>query len=111
MSTLADILLSLTAYPLPRRVVDAIALRRGIDPEAAADPEALLSHPCLLAEADTLVWLSQAPAVSQGGQSYSFTDQQRAAFRTRAASLYRQCDVTPPDDVVKAEYGYKGSRL
>ena len=57
------------------------------------------------------MWLSVAPDVSQGGQSYSFTDEQRKQFRNRANSLYDDFGASDEAGTPKPIYGYKGSRL
>lgn len=60
------------------------------------------------AVADVLMWLSNAPDVSQGGQSYSMTDDQRKQLRMRAMAIYQE---TGDDTRKQTIYGYKGSRL
>lgn len=57
------------------------------------------------------MWLSSAPDISQGGQSFSFTDEQRILMRNRAHALqdkYMDVEEALQNNPV---YGYKGSRL
>lgn len=110
MASAAEILRSETMYPVPAAVLQGIAARRGIVLDAEATMETLSSRAFLLARADLLTWLSHAPDVSQGGQSYSFTADQLKLFAQLAESLY--------DDGGEGEsalnttiYGYKGHRL
>ena len=49
--------------------------------------------------------------VSQGGQSYSFTDEQRKALRNQASALYRDLGENDGTGAAKATYGYKGTNL
>ena len=76
-----------------------------------ATAEVLKGKEYNLAVADLLMWLSIAPDVSQGGQSYSFTDEQRRQFRNRAGSLYDDFGAGDEAGTSKPIYGYKGSRL
>lgn len=109
MVTVLDSLLSVSAYPVPLRTLVGAAESRGLDASAEATQEVMLSDKYKLAEADVLMWLSLAPDVSQGGQSYSFSDAQRVQLRNRANALYGECaDET---DKPKPTYGYKGNRL
>lgn len=107
-------LIGLTGYPIPMRTVLTIAIRRGLDIEEQMElgeaTEALVSRPFRLAEADLLMWLYRAPNVSQGGQSYNFTDTQREDFRRRAQAIYDSIGGSS-DRKSNVRYGYKGSRL
>lgn len=109
MATILNALIGITLYPLPNRTVEEIAVRRGVCLTDEATQEKLTSKAYNLAKADVLKWLSFAPDVTQGGQSYSFTDEQRLQFRNQANSLYK--DFAADDNTTKPIYGYKGSRL
>lgn len=110
MPTILDSLKAINAYPIPLRTIDEVAVRRGLTLHAEATQEVLKGGAFGLAKADLLLWLSHAPNVSQGGQSYSFTDEQREDLRTAAYDLY---DAFAEDEADKPKtiYGYKGSRL
>lgn len=54
------------------------------------------------------MWLSQAPNVSQGGQSYTFDNEQRLKFSNAALAIYGDYKE---DNTPKTTFGYKGSRL
>lgn len=108
--TIASAIESITAYPIPQALLTAIALRRGFDPTAEATAEDFTGRSMRLASADLYVWLAEAPNVSQGGQSYSFSDEQRADLRRRARAIYSE--LAPEEEAaVGVVYGYKGSRL
>ncbi len=107
MTTL-EALKGINSYPIPLRTLQEVAERRGLNLEAGATIEVIQSKDYKLAYADLLMWLSFAPQVTQGGQSYAFTDEQRLQFRNRASEIYEECEE---ENAPKARYGYKGSRL
>lgn len=112
METIFDTLKGLSAYPVPPRALWTAAVPYGIDLSADATADVLASKAYNLAAADVLMWLSFAPDISQGGQSFSFTDEQRAQFRSRAKALYSQYRDGDTANVASGvSYGYKGSRL
>lgn len=109
MATIKQSLISVTLFPLPDRAVEETAVRRGVCLTDEATAETLGGKAYNLAKADLLMWLARAPQVTQGGQSYSFTDAQRLEFRNAAKAIYAEYGET--DAAAKPIYGYKGSRL
>lgn len=108
--TVIDALFGVTGYPIPMRTVKTISLRRGLDLGAAPTKDLVTSREFRLCEADLLMWLSRAPNVSQGGQSYNFNEDQRKDFRNRAKAIYD--DLGEADgSATGIQYGYKGSRI
>lgn len=110
MAKVIESLKGLNAYPIPLRTLVDAAEKRGLNLDTEATAEVLKSKEYNLAKADLFLWLSFAPDVSQGGQNYSFTDEQRTQLRSHAKALYKDFD----DDSGSANkpiYGYKGSRL
>lgn len=108
MATVLEALRSINGYPIPTLTLAEKADRRGLRPDADATLEVLESPAFRLAEADLLIWLSIAPNVSQGGQSYSLGDAERVQMRRRANDIYDSISEAPKAQQV---YGYKGSRL
>lgn len=108
MSTVIEALKGINAYPIPLRSIVDVAEYRGLDLNGEATQEVMQTEAFKLSQADILLWLSLAPDVSQGGQSYSFTDEQRVRLRNRANALYNEYDMSGKQ---KPIYGYKGSRL
>lgn len=84
----------------------SIAEGRGLTPYDFVD---VVSSDFRKATADVYMWLSNAPDVSQGGQSYSFTDEQRKHFRQHAMAIYKEEGEAKA--VKSTIYGYKGTRL
>ena len=109
--TVLDAIRGISAYPVPQRTIEMIAGKRGLELETVTNEDVFASKAYNLAVADILKWLSAAPDVSQGGQSYSFTDEQRKQFRLRANGLYDKYDPTGNASERKTIYGYKGDRL
>lgn len=103
--TVVEVLKALNAYPIPMRTLEALAVSRGVDPsdEVTHDNRRELA----LAKADVYTWLATAPDVSQGGQSYSFSDEQRTHFKMLAGIIYNEEGEARKTTI----YGYKGSRL
>lgn len=108
MTTVKEALAALTAYPVPEATLFAVAARRGVDTGAEVTRERITARAFRLAEADLLVWLSMAPAVAQGGQSYTLSDEQRTQMRSRAEAILAELD---DNELQRPRYGYKGTRL
>lgn len=109
MATILSALQGINSYPVPLRTLQEIAQRRGVSLDTATDITVLKGAAYNLCRADVLMWLSLAPNITQGGQSYSFTDEQRTDLRNEALRLYGEYEEE--DNVPKTVYGYKGSRL
>lgn len=109
--TVFESLIGVTGYPIPQRTVLTIAMRRNLDMEAVPDKALVTSREFRLCEADLLMWLSRAPNVGQGGQSYNFTDEQRKDFRNRAKAIYTELGEEADAAATGIQYGYKGSRV
>ena len=108
--TILDSLLAISAYPIPVRTVEACALKRGLVTDTTAVYGDFSAPNYRLATADLMMWLYYAPTVSQGGQSYSLTDAQRAEFRRRAMAIYDELG-SDEDKNNGIRYGYKGQDL
>ncbi len=106
--TVLQALQGLNSYPFPSSMLAAIATRRGLTLEAEATGTLLSSGEYRLACADLYMRLSVAPNISQGGQSYSFSEDERKHFRAMAQSIYEEEEDEQGSGV---KYGYKGSRL
>lgn len=108
--TILESLLAISAYPIPQRTIETVALKRGLDTAAEPTYDIYRDAQYRLATADLMMWLYYAPNVSQGGQSYSLTDAQRAEFRRRAQAIYGELgDEEGANSGIK--YGYKGENI
>ncbi len=103
-----DALRGIHAYPVPLHTLAAVAEHRGIalDDEVSAD--LLDSRAYRLAKADILLWISTAPDVSQGGQSFTLSSEQRAFIKAEGETLLRQ---EGDEGVRGTQFGYKGEIL
>lgn len=110
-ATVLESLKGVNAYPIPLRTLVEVIEQRGLTVADTATQEVLRGAGYNLALADLLLWLSLTPDISQGGQSFSFTDEQRLQFRNRANKLYQQFGDAQEAAQHKPVYGYKGSRL
>ena len=109
MATILESLKGVSAYPVPLRTIVEVAEVHSLQLEVEATRETMEGNAYKLAKADLLLWLSLAPNVAQGGQSYSFTDEQRRQLRNQAMAIYKECGEERTE--AKPIYGYKGSRL
>lgn len=109
MLSVVEALKAISAYPIPMRAIYTVAGKRDIDLDFGMTTDVIKGKAFNLAKADLLMWLSTAPDISQGGQSFSFTDEQRRMLRNQAQAMYAEFE---PDGlaVQKPIYGYKGSR-
>ncbi len=105
--TLSEYLRGLTNYPVSEEALQSILSKRGATDRTQYDGKGQ----SILAMADLYRWLSTAPDISQGGQSYSLSDNIRESYRRRANGLYRAGGE--PESVLEEHprYGYKGERL
>lgn len=110
MATTLEALKSVSAYPVPLRTLVETAERRGLSLAEEATKDVLTGRVYRLAYADLLLWLSLAPDIAQGGQSFSFTDEQRRQMRNEAQALYDELE-DEGTVATKPIYGYKGDRL
>ena len=106
MATIVESLRALSAYPIPIPTLVSIAEGRDLSPYDYTDASSVGFRK---AQADVYMWLSNAPDVAQGGQSYSFTDEQRKHFRQQATAIYNE--VGEAKATKSTIYGYKGTRL
>lgn len=110
-ATVLESLKAVNAYPIPLRTLLETIERRGLLQTEETTQEVLRGAKYNLALADLLLWLSFAPDISQGGQSFSFTDKQRVQLRNRAKQLQQQYLSAQEAEQNKPIYGYKGNRL
>ena len=100
---------SLSSYPIPSVTLEDIADGVGLALDTELTQELRNSKDFKRAKARVFLFLSAAPNVSQGGISYSFSEEERKRFRLRAENIFEEIgDATSEAGV---EYGYKGEDL
>jgi len=97
---------SISLYPLTTSSVSVIATECGLDPEAEVTAVLLGSKAYKRAKSQVYQYLSEAPNVTEGGATYSFSEDERKEFRKKALQLLSEID----DDEANAETecGYFG---
>lgn len=112
MTLLETLQASVTAYPIAPQTIEAWAAYWNVDLQQEATRETMQAKGYQMVTANLWDWLAVAPNLSQGGQTYSFTDEQRTLFKQRAASIRSSVELEPDEQqTAPALYGYKGSRL
>lgn len=82
-----EALRTISLYPINPATAERIAMECGLDPQTTVTKEVLQSGPYKKATAKVYQYLAEAPAVNEGGATYSFTDKERDAFRKKASDL------------------------
>jgi hypothetical protein len=111
MATILESLKSISGYPVPERTFTDISVKRGLSPEDEATEDALKSAPYRLAKADVMMWVSFAPNIQQGGETYDLLYSDRQQLRAQANAVYGELGDGAYIPESKVKFGYKGNRL
>lgn len=98
-------LMSISSYPIPAPVIENIAGAAGLEPDTEVDLEVRQSDPFRRATAGVYQYLSEAPNVSQGGISYTFSEEERTRFAQRASNILASLGESQEAEI---EVGYMG---
>lgn len=109
MKNVLQSLKSLSGYPIPLATIKDVADEVGLDIDVELTQEIRNSKEFKRAKAQVYFFLSEAPNVSQGGISYSFSEEERRRFRLRAESILDE--IGDKGMCSGVEYGYKGEEL
>jgi hypothetical protein len=111
METILESLKSISGFPVPDRTLTDISVKRGLALSDKATGDVLNSAAYRLARADVMRWVSFAPNVQQGGESYDLLYSDRQRMREEANAVYSELGdgAYIPENRVK--FGYKGNRL
>lgn len=109
--TILAALKSINAYPVPRETLEEIACCRDLELSGELTKTVTKSANYNLARADILRWLSRAPQIGQGGQSYALTDKQREEMGELADRIAKEYGEDEGNAERRVSYGYKGDRL
>lgn len=112
--TTKEALLATSIYPILPASVEKNAVKRELDLTAEITREIVNSPAYNATLADCLLELAVAPNIAQGGQSYSFTAEERKALRKGAFACYNRAGLSEEAKSCAeqpVEYGYKGSSL
>lgn len=101
---------SISGYPIPTATLQDIAGGCGLEAGEEATQEMRTTARFKRAQAKVYIYLSEAPNVSQGGISYSFSESERNRFLTRAKNILDSLGETDESLNVQ-DYGYQGEDL
>lgn len=105
---IAQSLQSISPYPIPLATLQDIAEGLGFRAESELTQELRGSRAFRKAKALTYLYLSEAPDVSQGGISYSFSDDERKRLRNRGEAIL---DEIGDKTAIGVAFGYMGEDL
>jgi hypothetical protein len=100
---------SLSNYPIPSATIQDVADGLDLSVDTVLTVELRKEKNFKRAQAQIYFFLSEAPNVSQGGISYSFSDEERRRFRLRAESILEE--IGDDGSSAGVAYGYKGADL
>lgn len=109
MSTVFQSLKCLSSYPIPSATIENVAEESGLNASDNVTVEVRKSKSFMLTKAGIYDFLSEAPNISQSGISFSFSEDERKRFKTKADSLRRVAGYE--DAANQAVYGYQGEDL
>lgn len=104
----AQSLRSISAYPIPSATLQDIAEGVGLWPGEEMTQEIRRSREFRRAQAQTYIYLSEAPNVTQNNVSFSFSEDERKRLRTRGEAILDEIGESVSNGVV---YGYHGEEL
>lgn len=108
--TIREALKGLTGYPIPTTTLDYILTASDVDGAGEFSVAISQSAEYKRAEGYVFRYLSEAPNVSQGGVSYSFTADDRTRFANRAKSLLIAAGVEDECEM-GVNFGFQGEAL
>ena len=107
MSTIFQSLNSISNYPVPASVIDDAADSFGLNPSDELTKETRNGKSFQLTKAMLYDFLSEAPSVSQGGVTFSFSEYEKKCFKAKADKIRKGLGYE--DAVSKgSNYGYQG---
>lgn len=112
--TVKEALKSVHAYPIPDRVLANTAEARELTLEIDITVAIRQENKFKLAEADLLVWVSQAPNVSEEGVSFDMLVTDRKELRERANRIYGELGDpkhVPPASNIANVFTYQGEDI
>ena len=83
---------ALSSYPIPSMTIDNIIEEAGLDADVDITKEIRASNEFKKAKALTYAFLADAPNITQGGISYSFSQDERSRFEKKSNSLLAELE-------------------
>lgn len=108
--TIIQSLKSLSGYPIPSIVIEDIVDSEGLHINDVINAETRNSNAFKRCQAKVFTFLSEAPNVSQGGISFSFSEVERLRLKTKAGDILSAIGDKSANEL-KVTFGYKGENL
>ncbi len=106
--TILQSLKSLSGYPIPPLSLENICEELGLTADGEADASLRQQPDFKRAKAQVFLLLAEAPSVSQGGITYSFSEEDKKQFRSQAQALLEEVGDTSQ---VGDNYGWQGEDM
>lgn len=89
---------AMSSYPIPAATIENIIEEAGLDAEADTK-EMRASDQFKKAKALTYAFLSEAPNITQGGISYTFSEDERSRFQKKSSNLLAELGEDEGSDI------------
>ncbi|OZT04969.1 hypothetical protein [Prevotella sp. 885] len=90
---------AMSSYPIPAATIENIIEEAGLDAEADITKEMRASDQFKKAKALTYAFLSEAPNITQGGISYTFSEDERSRFQKKSSNLLAELGEDEGSDI------------
>ena len=94
----------MSSYPIPAATIDNIIDEAGLDAEAEITKKMRASNEFKKAKALTYAFLAEAPNITQGGISYTFSEDERSRFAKKSNSLLAELEEDEAGTDVQCGY-------
>lgn len=106
--TILQSLKSLSGYPIPQLSLENVCEELGLTADGEADVDLRQQPEFKQAKAQVYLLLAEAPDVSQGGITYSFSEEDKKQFRLQAQALLEEVGDT---SLAGDNYGWQGEDI
>lgn len=103
-----DSLRAISLYPINPATAELIATECGLDVTEEVNATTMTTKEYLKAKAKVYQYLAEAPTVTEAGATYSFSDEERKAFRDKADAILASIGE---DEASGIECGWIGEEL
>ncbi len=99
-----DAVKALSGYPIPATAIDNIIDEAGLDAEADITKEVRMGYEYRKAKALVYAFLAEAPNVTQGGVSYTFSEDERSRFAKKSNSILAELGEDEAGTAIQCGY-------
>lgn len=90
---------AMSCYPIPASTIENIIEEAGLDADADITMEIRAGDRYKRAKALTYAFLAEAPNITQGGISYTFSEVERSRFQKKSNSLLAELGEDEGSDI------------